>query len=367
MESRVLEGMRKRMPAEWEDQEAVMVAFPHEDTDWGDIIEEAREQFTRLIYALSFYGERVLVITRSKASTEEWLRSWFENEIGDRRSLGRVTVIETPINDTWTRDYGPLSIVDTDTGKPYLCDFGFNGWGLKFEADLDNEVNHRLMETGVIDKDKYIDCRDFILEGGSLETDGKGTLLTTSECLLNPNRNPTYCREEIEGLLRERLGFTRILWLDHGHIPGDDTDSHIDTLCRLAPDDIILYTSSGEDNDPCHKELELMREQLASFRTPAGRPYHLVELPLPDTIRDEEGNRLAATYANYLVTPRCVYVPSYGQPRKDRLAVMTLQMVYTSRKVVPVNCRTLITQGGSLHCSTMQLYPGTVNIRNNSR
>ena len=185
-----------------------------------------------------------------------------------------------------------------------------------------------------------------------METDGKGTLLTTSECLLNPNRNPTYTRNEIEDILSKRLGFTRFLWLEHGHIEGDDTDSHIDTLARLAPGDVIYYCGPGEE---MNESLVKMRDELKALRTVDGQPYHLVELPLPDAIYDEEGNRLAATYANYLVTERAVYVPIYKQQLKDEMAVMILSVAYHDRKIVPVDCTTLIKQGGSLHCSTMQL------------
>ncbi len=355
-------SITRRMPAEWEAQEAVLLAFPHIDSDWGEILTEARNQFARLISTISYHGDKVLVVTPDYVETSSFLRDWFQNELGNSRSLSRVTVIEIPLNDTWTRDYGPLSVIDIEKGKPLALDFGFNAWGMKFKADKDNDVNSNLRAKGIIAGDSYVDCRNFILEGGSIETDGKGTLLTTSECLLNPNRNPSFTKEQIEKLLGERMGFTHFLWLDHGHIIGDDTDSHIDTLCRFAPDDVILYTSAGEESGPEYESLELMRNQLAGFRTPEGMSYHLIELPLPDPIHNDKGERMAATYANFLVTPGCVYVPTYGQPQNDRIAVMTIQMVYSTRKVVPVDCRVLITQGGSLHCSTMQIYPGIINF-----
>lgn len=345
-----LTEFRKRLPAEWEDQEAVLMAWPHPDSDWGYIIEEARSQFARLVAAMSEHGERLVILSDNAGDTFDYLKNCVNS---DRLSELARSIVEISHNDTWTRDYGPIGIVAEGKNSPLLLDFGFNAWGLKFPANLDNQVNARLKDTA-FNAQRYVDCRDFILEGGSIETDGKGTLLTTTECLLNPNRNPTCSREEIEKILTDRLGFDRYLWLNHGHIEGDDTDSHIDTLARFAPGDVIYY-SGGES-----EEMKLMAEELQKFRTRDGQPYHLIELPEPDALHDEKGQRLAATYANFLVTPRAVYVPAYGQPLKDHTASMMLQIAYPDRKIVSVDCTTLIKQGGSLHCSTMQLLPGTI-------
>lgn len=360
-----LKYLNLTMPAEWEDQEAVLMAFPHENTDWGAYLDDARRQFARIIAELTWHGDKVILLAKNASRTRHFISDWFHKELGDGRGLDLLEIIEADYNDTWTRDYGPLSVVNNATGTPLALDFGFNAWGLKFPANLDNQVNANLCAGGIISPGFYMDCRDIILEGGSIESDGYGTLLTTSECLLSPNRNPTYSRPELEEVLKQRLGVNRVLWLDHGHIAGDDTDSHIDTLCRFAPYGVILYTAAGEPTEAGYEEREAMFRQLTTFRTAEGRPYHLVELPLPDPIYDEEGNQLAATYANFLVTPGNVYVPSYGQPRKDRLAAMTVQSVYHDRRIIPVDCRTLIRQGGSLHCSTMQLYPGVLRRKLN--
>lgn len=356
-------NMVRRLPAEWEDQDAIMMAFPHEHTDWNDILDEAREQFARIIGSMVVHGEKILLLTPEVDFTTEYMRNWFEKGLGTARLLDKVRIINVRTNDTWTRDYGPIGVAfeDGDTVNNHVCDFGFNAWGLKFAANLDNQVNHTLYDEGLIQKGVYEDNRDFILEGGSLESDGKGTLLTTSECLLSPNRNPTYDKVEIERILCDRLGIKRVLWLDHGHIEGDDTDSHIDTLCRFAPNDVILYTGTGDSYDENSGGLRDMMEQLKTFRTESGKPYHLVELPLPDPIYDNEGNRLGATYANFLITPRCIYMPTYNQSNKDCLAAMTLQSVFNDREIVPIDCSTLIKQGGSLHCSTMQIAPGILS------
>lgn len=355
-------SVRLRMPAEWEDQEAILMAWPHTGTDWAPIIEEARAQFARIAAELARHGDNVVLLATDAAEAGEYLDYWFSEELGDKRGRDRINIVSMEINDTWTRDYGPISVLHDGETLPYAVDFRFNAWGNKFESNLDNAVNAKLCEAGIIDRDRYMDSLDFVLEGGSVESDGRGTILTTSTCLLNPNRNPSCSREKIEHVLAERLGARRILWVNHGHIPGDDTDSHIDTICRLGPGDVLLYSGAGENDDPGADELRKMTDELARFRTDKDKPYHLVELPRPDPIFDDVGNPLAATYANFLVTPKNVYIPSYGRPRTDRLAAMTIQAVYNDRRVVPIDCSVLIRQGGSLHCSTMQLYPGMINL-----
>lgn len=353
MKNNELADIRKRMPAEWEGQEAVLMAWPHPDSDWGYIIDEARIQFARIIAAMLMHGENVLILSQEPETTIRCVSDYIRDHGFENIPDLNQHMIRMDHNDTWTRDYGPISLEIADSKRPVLLDFGFNAWGLKFRANLDNQVNARL-KGKVFRTDAYVDCRDFILEGGSIETDGQGTLLTTTECLLNPNRNPTYTKEEIEKILSDRLGFDRYLWLDHGHIDGDDTDSHIDTLARLAPNDVICY-SGGES-----EEMRLMEEQLMSFRTREGRPYDLVRLPEAAPIYDKGGVRMAATYANFLVTPTAVYVPTYAQPENDIEALKKISEIYSDRNVVGVDCTTLIKQGGSLHCSTMQLVPGTL-------
>lgn len=352
MKNKGLEYINRRLPAEWERCGRILMSWPHIDTDWADVIEEAREQFARLTAAFVSTGDKVLMLTANRQETMTFLMKWFDRNGFDVKLLDSVDYLCYVCNDTWTRDYGPLSVINEDNGDVLTLDFGFNAWGLKFAAGKDNQATAFMARHDVIPHEGYVDCRDFILEGGSVETDGKGTLLTTSECLMNPNRNPAYTRSEIEDILRKRLGFTRFLWLEHGHIEGDDTDSHIDTLARLAPGDVIYYCGPGEK---MNESLVKMRDELKALRTADGQPYHLVELPLPDAIYDDEGNRLAATYANYLVTEKAVYVPIYQQPLKDEMAVMMLSLAYHDHKIVPVDCTTLIKQGGSLHCSTMQL------------
>ncbi|MCM1369109.1 MAG: agmatine deiminase family protein [Candidatus Amulumruptor caecigallinarius] len=330
--------------AEWESADYILLALPHSATDWNYILPEAIEQYRRLISALDSHGERCILLVANRVEAEKL----FSNE-----SWERVRFVELPFNDTWIRDYGPISVKRHDRNR--LIDFGFNGWGLKFAADKDNLVNLRLAEAEVFPEDALRNRRSFILEGGSIETDGEGTLLTTTRCLLSPNRNGSFSKREIAEELERELGADHILWLDYGSLRGDDTDSHIDTLCRLAPENIIFFTGCRNADDDHFEDLLKMRAQLTLMRNKYGDPFNLVELPFPDPICDDEGNRLPATYANYLVTRTHIYMPTYNQPDNDMLACRIVKIAFPTREVVPVDCRTLIKQHGSLHCSTMQV------------
>ena len=344
------ETKRLRFPAEWEPCRAVMIAWPHAATDWVYMLDEVEQCYQNLAQAIVEFAD-LIVVTPEPAHVEAMLRA----KIGD---LSRVTIAVTDTNDTWTRDYGPISTISEDGDKDLvvLNDFCFNGWGLKFAADLDNLVTRKLIFNEILGREaRYRNELSFVLEGGSIESDGKGTLLTTRRCLLSPNRNGGLTRHEISRHLKDVLGVTKIHWLDHGALEGDDTDSHIDTLARLAPDDTIIYTGCENPADTHYAELGAMRDEIRALRTAEGRPFNLIELPLPAAIHDEDGQRLPATYANYLVGNGGVLVPSYGQPKPDRLASLMIGSAYPGKKVVQVDCRALIRQHGSLHCATMQI------------
>lgn len=350
----------RRLPAEWEAHEAVLLAWPHLDTDWAYMLQEARDCFDNIIRAISA-RERVIVVGPPGESRQSFEARGFDSDC--------VTYIEMPTNDTWARDFGPVTVEQIMTAGPensqtsgstlLSLDFKFNAWGMKFAADKDNLITRHLCDTigrsGKPLLPPYANCQGFVLEGGSIESDGCGTLLTTAECLLSPNRNAQLSEQQIRDYLAETLGVTHQLWLRHGAMAGDDTDSHIDTLARLAPDDTILYVGAFTPEGETVEELALMAEELRELRTPEGRPYNLIELPLPSPVFDENGQQLPATYANYLVGPGAVYLPVYGQKRPDKLAEMTLRVAYPTHEIVPIDCRALIRQHGSLHCVTMQL------------
>lgn len=337
------------MPAEWEDTKSVWLTFPGTHTDWNYMIERIREQYLRLLKAFTDNGVRVNLISTPEDAD---LLSLEFSGAGIREELVRV-ISDIEFNDTWIRDYGPITV--EEEGKKKWLDFGFNGWGLKFSSDKDNLVNLRLMEKGYIPADRYENHRDFILEGGSIESDGKGTILTTSRCLLSPNRNGGKSKKELEAILSEKLGAKDIIFLDYGELEGDDTDSHVDTLARLAPDDTIIYVSPPEDSsDPHHQELTAMKLQLESINREHGNRFKLKGLPFPDAIFDDEGNRLPATYANFLALKDCVFVPTYGQAENDSEALRIIGESFPGYRIIGVDCRDLLWQHGSLHCATMQ-------------
>ncbi len=337
-----------RLPAEWEEQDGVLLAWPHAESDWLPWLPMVELVFSQIVKEITRF-ETALVVAADRERTAAILSA-----VGARMELVRIE--EIPTNDTWARDFGPLT-VERD-GKPLLLDFGFNGWGLKFAADRDNLITGRLHRAGAFG-DTPLEIAGLILEGGSIESDGKGTILTTAECLLNPNRNPHLSREEIERALGEKLGADRVLWLENGYLAGDDTDSHIDTLARLAPDDTIVYVRCDDATDEHYPALFLMEKELKALRTREGNPYRLIPLPWPRPCHDEEGERLPATYANYLVLNGAVLVPTYEDPG-DEGALAAIGRAYPNREIIGIDCRPLILQHGSLHCVTMQILKGVL-------
>jgi len=339
------------LPAEWEEQAFVQLTWPTEETDWAPYLDEAIECYNRIA-----------------------------EEIQKRETL---YIFRGDINDTWARDHafittrGPLN-------KLYIQDFQFNGWGLKFAANHDNQINKHFREEilGTMPQEVYehedtfekrqaianldpihkffhnsvyMHQQDIVLEGGSIESDGKGTILTTEDCLMAPNRNHYYLREQAEEMLKQRLGAERILWLKDVGLTGDDTDSHIDTLARFAPNDTIVFAYEDTDKSEQSWGLKSMKAQLESFRTKEGKPYRLIPLPMPYPV-EFDGEILPATYANFLIINGAVLVPTYNQPDKDSLAMYLIHQAFPDREIVGIDCRVLVKQHGSLHCVTMQ-YP----------
>ena len=252
---------------------------------------------------------------------------------------------EVITNDTWARDHGGITVFED--GRPVVCDFTFNGWGMKFAANFDNQITAQLFAQGVFEGYSYKNCLKFVLEGGSIESDGKGTLLTTAECLLSDNRN-NLSREEVEIRLKQYFGVDQVLWLNHGYLAGDDTDSHVDTLARLCPNDVITYVQCDDEADEHYDELKKMKKELVDFRTLDGKPFHLIPLPMADAVF-VDGERLPATYANFLIMNKAVLVPVYDSP-KDNMALQQLQKAFPDREVIGIDCNALIKQHGSLHC-----------------
>ena len=336
--------------AEWDCQDGILLSWPNAGTDWAYMLDEVTACYVEIVHAILEDDERLVIVTNDADDVR--------NALGPDVDWARIRLAEMPINDTWVRDYGPIGVYRD--GQLVLADFTFNAWGMKFAADCDNQVNSHLNEQGIFDL-PLLNYRDLVLEGGSIETDGNGTVMTTTCCLTAPNRNDTLSREQLEHILLERLGCVKMLWLDHGQLTGDDTDGHIDTLARFAPGGLIIFTGCDNPEDEHFEPLMKMEEQLKQFTDADGNHYHLVKLPLPAPIYEHEYFRLPATYANFLVTNHQVLVPVYGQPENDLKACQLIGEAFPGRKIVGIDCRPLIQQHGSLHCATMQLPKGSLS------
>lgn len=331
------------LPAEWYLQSAVQLTWPHEDTDWAPILDEVIPCFVAIAKEV-IKREKLLIV----CPDEEAVRT----QLGDV-DYSRILFREMETNDTWARDHGGISVFDE--GTPMVYDFVFNGWGMKFAANHDNLITRTLFAQGTFTDDVLpVNMQPFVLEGGSIESDGKGTLLTTVECLASVNRNEYLQKEELESYLKEIFGFKRILWLENGYLAGDDTDSHVDTLARFCSEDTIAYVQCTDPEDEHFEELQAMEQELQNFTQANGEPYHLIALPMADEV-EWEGERLPATYANFLIINGAVLLPFYDSP-KDEIAKAALQQAFPEREIVGINCLPLIKQHGSLHCVTMQ-YP----------
>jgi len=338
-----------RFPAEWEPQSAILIAWPHAGTDWAERLGEVEETYIALVQAITRFQPVLICAADDDVETYADIRLR-----SNRVDMDQVRFVSAPYQDTWLRDSGPLTL-RRDDGRFELLDFRFTGWGGKFEADLDDQLVQTLHAAGVFSDAQHRRI-EFALEGGAIETDGEGTLLSTWHCL--STRHPDAARETLTAQLSDWLAQTRVLWLEHGALQGDDTDAHIDTLARFAAPDAIVYQSCDDPGDAHYPELQAMAAELAALRTVDGRPYRLFPLPWAQPILDK-GRRLAASYANFLIVNGAVLMPAYGD-RADEAAQAVLAAAFPSREIVPVPCRPLIWQNGSLHCITMQLPAGLI-------
>lgn len=337
-------------PPEWAEQSAVLLAWPYAEGDFSPWLEEVEKTYDLIALEIS-RRQRLVVAYRDRAH-----RRHIENRLfGLRANLGHIRLVEIPYDDVWVRDTAPLT-VQTPEG-PKLLDFRFNGWGNKYEHGADAQLARNLLEASLFGQTR-MESVDFVFEGGSIESDGAGSLLSTTRCLLNPNRNPSLSQDQIEQQVMDFFGVRRILWLHHGHAEGDDTDAHVDTLARFCSPDTIAYTACDNPDDALYDNLRAMEQELKGFTTLAGQPYRLVPLPIPRPIRSEEGNRLPATYANFLIINGAVLVPVYDDPA-DRIALDRLAECFPDREMVPIFATPLIRQFGSIHCMTMQ-FPQSV-------
>ncbi len=338
-------GQNIKLPAEWENQSFLQFTFPHANSDWNYLLNEVSACFVEMINTTTAFQD-VLVV----CDDVQRVKSFFPG-------AENIFFVQAESNDTWARDHGGITVIEN--GETVIHDYIFNGWGNKFDAGLDNAITKKLFDKGIL-KNCSLKSIGLVLEGGSIESDGAGTILTTSQCLLSENRNEHLSKSEIEGVLMKNLGAERILWLHHGFLAGDDTDSHIDTLARFCDKRTIAYVGCGDANDEHYEELLKMKTEIQQFVDKEGNPYNLVELPFADACFDSDGMRLPATYANFTIINGAVLVPLYGVAQ-DSEALEILQECFPEKEIIGINCRVLIEQHGSLHCVTMQ-YPEPVKI-----
>lgn len=342
--------MTFRLPPEWFPQDAVMLTWPHSKTDWAPYLSEVEPVYIEI--ARQVLKRQSLVVICHNDAVQSHVKALLNSRDIDTCNLYPFVI---PCDDTWARDHGPITLV-SEQKQTQSLDFIFNGWGNKYESSLDNAINKSLMQQASIQAEHK--AVDLVLEGGGIEVDDQGHLLTTEQCLLNPNRNPELSREEIELQLNQNLGSKKVLWLKHGYLAGDDTDCHIDTLARLAPNNTITYVQCSDESDEHFDELNKMEQELQALRTCDGEAFDLIPLPMPIACFNQEGERLPATYANFLIVNGAVLFPTYRQPEMDQRALTQVAKVFPQHDIIAVDCLPLIQQFGSLHCISMQLPQG---------
>ena len=340
------------LPAEWEPQDGVLLTWPHAHSDWAPLLPEVEPVFIEIARQIAL-REQLIISCYHDAHVDHVRRRLEQAGV----NLKRAQLYIVPSNDTWVRDHGPVTVYNNNV--PTLLDFTFNGWGGKFKADLDNQVTRHLHSLGAFAATP-LQTVDMVLEGGGIETDGIGTLLTTESCLLSPQRNPHLDKQQIEERLKTLFGIERVLWLKHGQLAGDDTDGHIDTLARFCDEQTITYVACDDPRDEHYVELQAMQAELKAHRTREGKPYRLVPLPWPQAKFSDDGNRLPASYANFLIINNAVLVPTYDDAA-DAEVLVRLRTCFPDREVIDIPCLPLIKQYGSLHCVTMQLPAGVLS------
>ena len=333
------------LPPEWAQQYAVMLTWPHKNTDWKATLKDVEPLYFKL--AKEILKREHLIVVCGDAQQIDGITRVLNTYTNEGFSF---FICAADSDDTWARDHGPITILNN--GQLTLLDFEFNAWGGKFSFSKDNLINSVLKNSAALTHYHYKKS-PLVLEGGSIESNGVGVLLTTSECLLTPTRNPNHTKAQLEHDLKEQLGCHTVLWLDHGYLAGDDTDSHIDTLARFCAPDLICYIQCNDASDEHYDALKKMEHQLHTFKQHNGQPYRLKALPMASAIFDG-GERIPATYANFLIINNAVLVPVYNV-KEDKLALDTLKDCFPEREIIPINCCPLIKQHGSLHCITMQI------------
>lgn len=336
----------RTLPAEWSAQSGIWLTWPHKETDWNPILEEITKTYIRLAYEIA-QREKLIIVHPHSDEVQELLQSHLPTA-----ALKNIIFYSCPTNDTWARDHGVITVRNNKEWE--LVDCAFNGWGNKFPAEKDNAITSHLYKSHIL-HGKYIDALDFILEGGSIESDGAGVILTTAHCVCSESRGHNRSRQFIEQKFQELFGAQKVLWLTHGHLEGDDTDGHIDTLARFCPGNVIAYVKCDDPSDSHFQELQLMESELQNFSNISNQPYTLIPLPMAPVIYDEDGTRLPATYANFLILSKSVIYPTYGVSDLDLQVENILRSIFPHYELIGIDAQVLIKQHGSIHCAAMQL------------
>jgi agmatine/peptidylarginine deiminase len=338
------------LPAEWYEQDGVVLTWPHQDTDMAPFLKQVYPIYLKISQAITQRQKLVLIVYDSI------LKSEVKNQlILQKIDLEQVIFMIAPTNDIWIRDYAIITLLNSQN-KLKINNFIFNGWGNKYKNYLDNRINSHLINK-VINPEVKTESIPFVLEGGAIDSDGKGTILTTKSCLLNSNRNSQFTQRKIKEILLKKLGAKKIIYLEHGHLEGDDTDSHVDTLVRFAPNNTIVYVTCSDKKDSHYKDLQGLETELKDLKTEEAKSYNLISLPWTEPKYNAQGNRLPATYANYLIINGAVLVPIY-RDKSDKTALIQVQKAYPNYQIIGIDCLPLIHQFGSLHCISMQLPKG---------
>lgn len=339
------------LPAEWEPQSGIQLTWPHDGTDWAPMLDEISQCYARIVREIIRF-EPVMIVTPSA----DIVRPYIEDLDQDRIHICEVR----GTNDTWARDHGGITVTNND--KPAVLNFIFNGWGMKYPANYDNQIVSEMESGQAFAPGIKVLSPPFVLEGGSIESDGCGTVLTTASCLFSNNRNEPWLSHNTKDDLAFFLGADRLLVLENGYLEGDDTDGHVDTLARFCDPETIAYVQCTDPDDSHFDELLAMERELLALRTAEGKPYRLISLPMAEPVFDEDGYQLPATYANFLILNGAVLVPAYGNDELDEQAREVLQTAFPDREIISVDCLPLIQQGGAIHCATMQYPAGVLNV-----
>lgn len=334
---------------EWAPQSAILLIWPHPYSDWAHNLSAIEPVYTDIVYSVT-QNQMVLLVCFDKDHYQHVEQLLLKTRI----NLQRIRFVIEKTNDTWCRDYGPLSL--SNNKKIKLYDYQFNGWGQKFNAELDNQLTTKLYQNNIFTNFELV-VMDLVLEGGSIDSNGQDILLTTSQCLLENTRNPDLNQQQITNILKKQLGVSKIIWIENSQLLGDDSDGHIDMLVRFCNENTIAYSCCSNKNDANYHTLRELETELKALFNRKNSHTELVPLPIPEPVFDDSGRQLPASYANFLIINNAVLLPLYNN-KNDSTAIKNLQQCFPGRKIIPVNCLPLIEQNGSLHCASMQLPQG---------